>query len=1069
MSHLKKLSAHLAVILASLLALAFLLPSTPGMAQTATATLQGSITDPTGAVIPQAQITITNTATGVARTEITDGSGVFTIVELSPSTYSLRVDHAGFESTTINGIVLSVGAHNQLPVQLKIGTSTQTVTVVAQQLLTTSAAVSTVVNQQEVANVPLNGRSFEDLELQVPGVTTPNPQAGQPQSKSSIGENGLSVISVNGNSDLSNSYTVDGVSADFGAGNNGGFSGAYGIGGAGGLPAGTSLGSTQALVPVDDLQEFRVLTSSYPAEYGSYAGGQFIYLTRSGTNAFHGSASDYLRNTVFDANDYFNNYYGIARQGLIQNDFAGTLGGPVWIPHLYDGRNKLFFYFDYEGLRAHFPTAASLNYVPDAAMRAAVTGPVAAAINAYPMPNGPDVGDGEGEYIAGFGSLNALNTYNLRLDAALSKHNALFVRVSNATSSIANQQMEATGYDSQDTRTYTIGLTSAFTPFITNEFRANFSESTGDQIGKITPPMNSSYDLLAASGYPDTLASYGGGIDYYPGIGGFWMSVWKGFNETRQFDLPDNLTWVHGGHQFTFGFDFRRLTTTNNPDSPTFYYLWDSESSLIANQPYEIINESENKTYPTYATFAAFAQDQWRVSPRLSLSYGLRWDVTPPPSQRHTGMPDTLINQNDLSELALGPAGAPYKSSYYDFGPRLGATYLVRAKPGYETQLRAGAGVVYDAADNQGDGLIGLSSPGFSGVNTFCPASYCNYDGQYSFPLPPQYSYTPVQNPPVPPFTSTYFAVAPHFTNPYDLQMNVALQQNVGANNALVVNYIGSFYRKGVSILDEYVYPYNPNFQFVEFAQNLLRSAYNAGQVVFDHRYSSGLYAYVGYTWAHDIGQNQLNAFTPYQKGNASGDLRNNLNATVTWDIPNGHPDNSVIKAITEKWGTDVRWSVRGGFPITLNGPETADAADDGQQVEPGLNFVPNEPLYLHGSYNGTRIPGGKQLNPAAFTAAAVGVNGDVPQNYFRGFGEDQWNVAIRRDFGVYENLHLQFRAESFNLFNHETFGAVEGYLPDTTFGQAINSLDSDLGGESSPQYQPGGPRELQFALKVLF
>jgi hypothetical protein len=321
----------------------------------------------------------------------------------------------------------------------------------------------------------------------------------------------------------------------------------------------------------------------------------------------------------------------------------------------------------------------------------------------------------------------------------------------------------------------------------------------------------------------------------------------------------------------------------------------------------------------------------------------------------------------------------------------------------------------------------------------------------------------------VPPFSSTYFAVAPHFTNPYDLQVNVALQQNIGSNNSLVFNYIGSFYRKGVSILDEYVYPYNPNFQFVEFAQNRLRSAYNAGEIVFDHRYSSGLYAYLGYTWAHDIGQNQLNPFTPYQTGNASGDLRHNFNATVTWDIPYGHRDNWLVKSLVEKWGADVRWTVRSGFPITLNGPETADAADNGQQVEPGLNFVPNQPLYLYGSYNGATIPGGKQLNPAAFTPAPVGVNGDVPQNHFRGFGEDQWNAAVRRDFGIYERLHLQFRAEAFNLFNHETFGAIEGYLPDTTFGQAINSLDADLGGESSPQYQPGGPRELQFALKLMF
>lgn len=197
--------------------------------------------------------------------------------------------------------------------------------------------------------------------------------------------------------------------------------------------------------------------------------------------------------------------------------------------------------------------------------------------------------------------------------------------------------------------------------------------------------------------------------------------------------------------------------------------------------------------------------------------------------------------------------------------------------------------------------------------------------------------------------------------------------------------------------------------------------------------------------------------------------MRNNFNAVVTWNIPYTWT-NHFSEAILGHWGTDIRFMARSGFPVTLSGSKTSDAASDGTSVSPGVDFVPNQPLYVQGSYNGKPIPGGKQLNPAAFTAAPVGTNGDVPQNYFRGFGEDQWNAAIRRDFPIYEDLHLQFRAEAFNVFNHPNFGTIDSTLSDVTFGQATNSLAASLSpGATSSQYQSGGPRNLQLSLKVLF
>ncbi len=1031
-----------------------------------TATLQGTVTDPQGAVIPQAQITITNTATGVVRTTTANETGDFSAVGLVPGTYSVRVEHQGFKVADLKGIVLSVGARESLPIRLAVGTSNETVTVEGGdiELLTTSPSVSTVVNQDEVANMPLNGRSFTDLMLMVPGVTTVSPQLGEDVGQSSK-ENGVTQIQVNADTGYSNSYTIDGVSANIGAGNNGGF---LGVGGSGGLPAQTILGTTQSLVPVDDLQEFRVETNGYAAEYGGYSGGQFVFVTRSGTNQFHGSASDYLRNTVFDANDWFNNYYSEPRQPLHQNDFSGAFGGPVWIPRIYDGRKKTFFFANYEGLRANLPIAAYQQYTPDAALVAATTGVIHAFLASLPKPTpgGQDYGDGLASYVTGYPSPNSLNTYNVRVDQVLSDKEVLFARFSNTQSSLVGHYYGGAEPLEQNTRTYTVGLTSSFTTHITNQLRANFSTNTGKQAGYQTQqPGQPSFDAITANGYPASIPEVYASLGYYPSVGSIWAVDYRGINAARQFDLPDNITFAIGNHQVKAGMDFRRLTSTALPESPLEGAEWYSSATLIANVSDYIFNYSYAPTFPSILNFAVYAEDEWHASRRLTLSYGLRWDLTPPPTERRGGMPYTLLNQDNLSALALGSPSKPYNTYYFDFAPRMGATYLLRSKPGFETQIRGGAGVFYDAASNQGNTLLGLNSPGFSSAESLCPYSYCNVVGDFGLPLPQQYLYVPIQYPPAPPFTGTYYAISPHFTNPYTIQTNVAIQQDLGKNNALTIDYIGAFYRKGIEYRDYYVTPENPNFQFVEFEANGLRTAYNAGQAIFQHRISSGLFAYAGYTWSHALTQNQINLFSPYEKGNSGSDLRNNFNAFVTWEIPN-HLTAPVADAILSHWGMDVRFMARGGFPIILYGQSVSDATAGGENESPGLNYVPGKAIYLYSN----QIPGGKQLNPAAFTPAPIGQDGSVPLNHFRGFGLSQWNLAIRRDFPIYENLHLQFRAESFNLFNHPAFGYIDSTLSDVTFGQAENTLAGALTtGNTGGEFQSGGPRNLQFALKLLF
>jgi len=395
-------------------AVAVLCLSMIGLGQTTNATIMGRVLDPSKAAVVGADVQATNVETGSTYKGATNGTGLFSIPGISPGNYRISVTKPGFRSIVKPDVVLHLQEVVALNFDLPVGSASEVVTVTAgaPMVNTADASVSTVIDQSYIANMPLNGRSFQDLILLTPGVTTQTPAA----LSTNLTGNGLTgEFSVNGQRPESNYYTVDGVSANVGTAALGL---TLGAGPSGSLPAATTLGTTQALVSVDDLQEFRVQSSTYSAEYGRNPGGQFAFDTKSGTNQWHGTAFEYLRNDMFDANDWFNGYQNIKEPALRQNDFGGTLGGPVRIPHLYNGKDKSFFFVSYEGLRLIQPQPATINYVPDLCMRGVdpatncpiVNGvqrtPAPAAllpvILAFPVPNGPPppTNDGLAQYLA---------------------------------------------------------------------------------------------------------------------------------------------------------------------------------------------------------------------------------------------------------------------------------------------------------------------------------------------------------------------------------------------------------------------------------------------------------------------------------------------------------------------------------------------------------------------------------------------------------------------------------------------------------------------------------------------
>jgi hypothetical protein len=380
------------------------------------AAVNGIVQDTTDARIPNASVKLINTDTGTESNSKTNKDGGFVIPSVLPGHYRLQIERDGFDTTQLTGITLNVGDNKNVIIRMKVGSSKETVTVDGSgaTINTTDGSVSTVIDRQFVANIPLNGRSFQDLISLTPGVVTQSPQT----SGQTPGYNG--DFSVNGQRTESNYYTVDGVTANVSGGIGSGFTGPS-TGGV--LGASTALGTTQSLLSVDALQEFRVESSSYSAEYGHSPGGQFALVTRSGTNAFHGTVFDYLRNNFFDANNWFNDHYGDPQPALRQNDFGGTLGGPVRIPKLYNGKDRTFFFASYEGLRLDQPTAAIIQYVPDLFLRQQAAPAIQPILNAFPIPNGIDYGTSTNpslaQFIEPYSSPSSIDSTSIRLEAVV--------------------------------------------------------------------------------------------------------------------------------------------------------------------------------------------------------------------------------------------------------------------------------------------------------------------------------------------------------------------------------------------------------------------------------------------------------------------------------------------------------------------------------------------------------------------------------------------------------------------------------------------------------------------------
>ena len=1025
----------------------FALVTIPLLAQTAE--VSGLISDPSSLPVPNATIKVQSRQTGATRRAVSNQQGLYSIPALPPGSYDITIEATGFKSIHQTGIILEVDQRARLDFPLSIGIATESITVEggAQLLNASDASVSTVIGNRFVDNMPLNGRSFSSLIDLAPGVVlTPSNFYDRGQ------------FSVNGQRPDANYFLVDGVSANLGRAGDGGI---LTQSGGGQLPATSAFGGTNNLVSLDALEEFRVETSTFAPEYGRTPGAQISVVTKSGTNTFHGTAFEYLRNDKLDANEWFANARDLARPELRQNDFGGVLGGPI-------RNDKLFFFGSYEGLRVRQPHVANA-YGPTAATIQKAPAAVQPLLDALPKPNGPDLGNGTGAFAATYSDPSTLDTYSGRVDYLLSPAITVFGRYNEAPSSISQRGASAYSYNTVQkikykTQTLTTGSNQAISPRLTNEFRFNYSRSraestiTIDNFGGAVPPPES---VLVPPGRTLQDSGMTFGADSTPN-GLRWTRARNGDNLIQQINITDSASRMVGAHQIKLGLDYRRLNSEAGLLPYLVVYQFVSLANVLTNTvPVAQVGVRTADTELVFSNWSVFAQDTWKATRRLTVTYGLRWEYNAAPTSPNGTMPFTATQVDNLATMTLAPQGTPlWHPQKDDFAPRLGVAW--QALP--SVVLRAGAGIFYD---------LGYSSAA-DGISAF-PYVQVKVISNTSFPLnaadaaPPPFKTTP----PV----SYMAAVDPNHVLPRTYEWNAAVERAFGKTDVITVTYVGAAGRK-LMRQDEYNAP-NANFSGeVDIMRNGASSSYQALQAQFRHRFRYRLQTLLSYTWAHSIDDVSSDAYyvnvppgrsASSNRGSSDYDVRQTFSGAVSYDIP--ALGAGIWKSIFGSWSTDSIIYARTAPPVNVvTGQNPFGGFLSGASSVQRPDSVPGAPVWI----SDPNIAGGKRINKAAFSVPTGAVQGNLGRNTLRAFGATQLDLTLRRQFHLHERVSLQARADLFNLFNHPNFGPPTNYMTSPLFGQATQMLGASLGaggqtGGLNPLYQIGGPRSAQLALKLIF
>ncbi len=1001
--------------------------------------LHGEVHDRSGFVLPGAEVRIQNEATGARQKIESDAEGKYDSAPLAPGLYRITVRRSGFRTVAQSGISVQPGRTRALDFLLDILPMQQEVTVEAHRDSSDpNAGGLTVSRTSPQSTLPVNGRDLQALYPLLPGaITTPAPTSDGGQ------------LSVTGQRPTMNSYRIDGISGNTSIGivsSVGPFPGAT-------LPGMTTIGSTQSLASREETQRVDLKPFNFAAERGERPGAQIDVETRSGSNELHGSALGYLRPGLLNSDNWFAQNYSlnIAKPSL--RGWAGSLGGPV-IP------NRTFFFGTLEQTSVR-DSALHLLPTPSLIARASASSAYQPFLNAFPAPFGPALNSTEA---LGAGTLRKdgwVSSTSLRLDQTIGSKLQAFARAAYVPSSSVTTDL---GSSIARFRWFsgTVGFNLALGSVI-QQFRANFSQvsaqsdhvtgATEDQPG-IAAIKRDFYTTLYTSSYsPYYYVPYASLTALSLAGVGQIVSGPSGLGRQAQWEGTYNMSLLKGRHEFRVGVDYSNLHPSPGFSNEALSLVAQSTAALLAGNPLTVTLNAPALPYTSIGiqTISTFVQDTFHVADNLTVLYGMRQEITPFASRAINpfegyfpyagywsgpGFVQTLVGQ------PVPPSPISWATKYTQLAPRLGIAYHWKAP---DLILRVGAGTFYD-----------------TGFSSAINAGRANALGSWQF-FPLGGAAT----------LPTGVPEAPTLNIPRVLEWRTSLEKTIRSHSALSLSYIGS---AGRSLLrqEASLDPQTSLLRQVYFTNNS-RSDYQALQAQFTGNLTPHLYTLISYTWGHslDTGSRDNTVFLTYpgyrdavDRGSSNFDIRHALTVSLQYRLPAPNT-NRFLHALLHNWIAGATLQARTGFPFDVTTIDRSIGLGFDNTGRPDL--VPGVPLWLANS----AVPGGRQLNPAAFRTPAHAVSGTLGRNVLTGPGLFQIDATLHRQWRLSHGL-LEANLAAFNLPNRATFANPLSYTGSALFGQSVSMANFMLGSGTPttgqiPLFQAGGARTVEVGLKISF
>jgi len=1025
------------------------------------ASIVGAVSDPSGSPVGGATVRATNTGTGLEWQVKTSPQGDYSLGLLPPGTYTLEATATGFSPGNATGVELLVNATRHLDLRLALPEVKENLRVeaVAPLVETETSEQGLVIGGQMIGDLPLNGRDFLRLAKLAPGVTGATDNPASP----------AGPFNVNGQRDLSNNILIDGINVNAGGSANGRISLAPGND-----PAVGQSGSSVALVSVDAVAEFKVQTQMQTAEFGGFSGAVINVSTRSGTNEFHGSGFEFLRNSDLDANNFFYNSNGVSRTPSRNNFFGGTIGGPI-------RKDRTFFFASFEGLRQRVGVNANAR-VPSLAARAEAGPAIQSLIDEYPLPTGPDSGDGTAGYFATATNLVGETDFSTRLDHRFSNNDDFFARYSFSDSLGLLRSFYLNTLSRNRSRLQSVSLSEVhrITADLFNEARFGFVRSANTSVGAA--------DSFAGA---EPIPLNAAGDATLPGIDVFSLPFAESpdppeVQNNNLFSFNDDVTYVRGRNTFKSGFWVRRTQgNVNLQPLSSGVYFFNTVADLVANNPASYFNQvAETGFGVRFTNLAFYAQDDLRVTPRLKLNLGLRYELDTVPAEAH-GRLGPIVGLDNIATATLGPPGAPvHNGNYDDFAPRVGFAYQLTGDA--KTVLRGGAGVYYDLPTINATQLV--FGPPFK-ITSFLLGSALG--GPVTVPVDPSLLVTAITG--LPPFGSATVYDPTNFRTPFTYEYSLNLQRQIDNMTVVQASYIGArgrnlIHMQPLNLLDPATGASpNPSFSTgaLELIETTAVSNYSALQANVTRRLSHGLELTASYSWAHSLddasnptGTSINSSFTgsnPYdfraEYASSDFDIRHSLVAAFTYVLPGkSERFRNPAARFVGGWSLDGIFTAQTGVPYTpLIGEDIAGNGDQYAADNQRPNLVSGQPLYITSS-----TPPFHVANPAAFVIPTAGTYGDAGRNILRASGLNQLDLGLHKTVKASERFSVQLRAELFNVCNHPNFAtpAASGnnlLTAGSSFGLSQEMANVSSGGLLLPLFNSGGPRSIQLALKLVF